>query len=51
MAYDLETEPDYPVTLKCIECGDRVVLSGEFVEFHGIDNTNYVCIDCAYLFD
>lgn len=43
---DIETEPDYPVTLTCIDCGDKEQLSGEYCEFHNIDNSNYKCSEC-----
>ena len=43
---DLETEPDYPITLKCIECGCKDTVSGEEAEFHGVDGSNYLCSDC-----
>lgn len=48
---DPETESDYPVTLPCIECGDKQTVSGKEAEEHGIDNTNFVCHNCQYLYD
>jgi len=43
---DNETEPDYPVTLACINCGDKETLSGEYCEFHEIDKNSYKCFEC-----
>ncbi len=48
---DLETEPDYHVTLVCSECGTKEQVSGEWAEFNEIDNSNFVCINCQYLYD
>ncbi len=48
---DYETEPDYGITLVCIECGTHEVISGQHAEHHSIDNSNFVCINCQYLYD
>jgi hypothetical protein len=46
---DFETEPDYPMTLICIECGGKQTVSGEEAEFNEIDNSNFVCHNCQSL--
>ncbi len=43
---DLETEPDYPVTLKCKECDYVQTVSGQEAEFLEIDVKNFLCADC-----
>lgn len=43
---DLETEPDYPVTLTCKSCGDKQTVSGQECEYLEIDTKNYLCADC-----
>lgn len=43
---DLETEPDYPVTFKCIQCGCKDTVSGQEAEFYEVDSSNYMCSDC-----
>lgn len=48
---DFETEPDYTIMLRCTHCGDVCEVSGQIAEFYEIDNTNYVCVDCNYLYD
>lgn len=48
---DLETEPDYPITLICIECGAKEQVSGQEAQHREIDNSNFVCHNCNYLYD
>lgn len=47
---DLETEPDYPVTLTCKECGYKQTVSGQELESLEINIKkklkNYLCADC-----
>lgn len=50
-ATDLETEPDYPIILSCIECKEKEQFSGQEAQYHEIDNTNFVCHNCQYLYD
>lgn len=43
---DFETEPDYPATFKCIECGIKETVSGQEAEAYGVNSSNYMCSDC-----
>lgn len=43
---NLETEPDYGVTLKCIFCDSQETISGNVADYHGIDDSNFVCSEC-----
>ena len=43
---DLETEPDYPVTLTCKWCNAKQTVSGQEIEFLEIDVKDFICEDC-----
>ncbi len=43
---DNETEPDYPLTLRCFNCFKRETVSGEEAEYHNITNENFLCQEC-----
>lgn len=45
------SKTDYTVTLSCIECNTENDMSGMWATDNLIDNTNFVCHYCQYLYD